>query len=38
MINWQYYPKRKELPTHLKDIVDIFVLNQIIFYNKFIWH
>ena len=28
MINWQYYPKRKEIPTHLKDIVDIFVLNQ----------
>lgn len=28
MINWQYYPKRKEIPTHLKDVVDIFVLNQ----------
>jgi len=28
MINWQYYPKRKEIPTHLKDVVDIFNLNQ----------
>lgn len=28
MINWQYYPKRKEIPTHLKDVVDIFVLKQ----------
>ncbi len=28
MINWQYYPKRKEIPTHLKDVVDIFGLNQ----------
>jgi hypothetical protein len=28
MINWQYYPKRKEIPTHLKDVVDVFVLNQ----------
>ena len=28
MINWQYYPKRKEIPAHLKDLVDIFVLNQ----------
>jgi hypothetical protein len=28
VINWQYYPKRKEIPTHLKDVVDIFVLNQ----------
>ena len=28
MINWQYYPKRKEIPAHLKDVVDIFVLNQ----------
>lgn len=28
MINWQYYPKRKEIPTHLKDVVDIFELNQ----------
>lgn len=28
MINWQYYPKRKEIPTHLKDVVEIFVLNQ----------
>lgn len=28
MINWQYYPKRKEIPTHLKDLVDIFNLNQ----------
>lgn len=28
MINWQYYPKRKEIPTHLKDVVDIFILNQ----------
>ena len=28
MINWQYYPKSKEIPTHLKDVVDIFVLNQ----------
>lgn len=27
MINWQYYPKRKEIPTHLKDVVDIFALN-----------
>lgn len=28
MINWQYYPKSKEIPAHLKDVVDIFVLNQ----------
>ena len=28
MINWQYYPKRKEIPTHLRDVVDIFVLKQ----------
>lgn len=28
MINWQYYPKRREIPTHLKDVVDIFVLHQ----------
>ena len=28
MINWQYYPKRKEIPNHLKDVVDIFVLKQ----------
>ena len=28
MINWQYYPKRKEIPTHLKAVVDIFVLKQ----------
>jgi len=28
MIYWQYYPKRKEIPTHLKDVVDIFSLNQ----------
>ncbi len=28
MINWQYYPKRKEIPTHLKDIVDIFILKE----------
>ena len=28
MINWQFYPKRKEIPTHLKDVVDIFILNH----------
>jgi hypothetical protein len=28
MINWQYYPKRKETPIHLKDIIDIFVSNE----------
>ncbi len=28
MINWQCYPKRKEIPNHLKDVVDIFILNQ----------
>ena len=28
MINWQYYPKRKEIPTHLKDVVDIFGVKQ----------
>jgi hypothetical protein len=28
MINWQYYPKRKTIPTHLKNVVDIFVLKQ----------
>lgn len=28
MINWQYYPKRKEIPTHLKDVIDIFELNE----------
>jgi hypothetical protein len=28
MINWQYYPKRKEIPIHLKDVVDIFELKE----------
>ncbi|WP_310377535.1 hypothetical protein [Flavobacterium sp.] len=28
MINWQYYPKRKEIPSHLKDVIDIFILNE----------
>lgn len=28
MINWQYYPKRKEIPAHLKAIVDIFNFNE----------
>ncbi|MEC5164751.1 hypothetical protein RCH18_000470 [Flavobacterium sp. PL11] len=28
MINWQYYPKRKELPSHLKDIIDIFKFKE----------
>lgn len=28
MINWQFYPKRKEIPTHLKNVVDIFILKE----------
>lgn len=28
MINWQYFPKRKEIPLHLKEIIQIFNLNE----------
>lgn len=28
MINWQYFPKSKEIPLHLKDVIDIFILNE----------
>ena len=29
MINWQFYPKHKVIPNHLKDIIDVFVSNEI---------
>jgi hypothetical protein len=28
MINWQFYPKRKEIPTHLKNVVNVFDLKE----------
>ena len=28
MINWQYFIKSKEIPAHLKDVENIFALNQ----------
>lgn len=39
MVNWQYYPKRKEIPSHLKDIIDIFYLKEkLISSDKFTLH
>ena len=29
MINWQFFPKRREIPSHLKDIVDVFNVNEL---------
>jgi hypothetical protein len=29
MINWHYYPKRKVIPPHLKNIVDVFNENEL---------
>jgi len=28
MVNWQYYPKSKEIPKHLKSVVDVFNKNE----------
>jgi len=28
MINWQYYPKSDQIPLHLKDVVDVFELQE----------
>jgi hypothetical protein len=28
MINWQYYPKSDQIPLHLKDVVDVFKLQE----------
>nr|WP_314498700.1 hypothetical protein [uncultured Chryseobacterium sp.] len=28
MINWQYFPKSKEIPIHLKDVIRIFNFNE----------
>ncbi|MFA5077873.1 MAG: hypothetical protein WC541_00130 [Dehalococcoidia bacterium] len=27
MLNWQYFPKSREIPPHLKDVVDVFSSN-----------
>jgi len=28
MINWQHYPKSDQIPLHLKDVVDVFELQE----------
>ena len=29
MINWQYYPKRKAAPAHLKQVVEVFIAKEL---------
>jgi hypothetical protein len=28
MINWQFFPKSKIIPTHLKTVIDVFKKNE----------